>query len=925
MADQHLRRVQDHASRALAPALKPDASLAEIIRLYRSFLRKEELRIRIEHRGGAGGIRVARQRSELIDLVIRRLYEHLLKSAGFEKEPFTLIATGGYGRGLLNPGSDVDIMILVPGRAAAAVPAKVKDIIDRMIPLLWDVRVNPSHAVRSVAECVDQASKDMVTKCAFIDLRFICGDEPLFDKLQTEFRKHCLKGHEAAYLDHRRRDARSRHAKFSNTVYLQEPNVKQSCGALRDYQNILWVAYVKTGAKSMLDLHKAKMLNQMEYRETEKAFDFLHRVRNELHYLEKRPNDVLTLRLQGRVATNLKYPQKRIIERCEAFMKDYYHHTRNIYQHAGSLMQRFELAQEEEKPAGLRSFLSLRGREKNEKPQGETFDGFISRGGLIYPENDRIFKEDSGRMMRLFQHMQQRGLKFSPQLRQLVKENYAIISKPFRYRKTNRETFEAILSRKGEVGPVLRAMHRVGFLGRWLPEFGALTDLVQHEFFHRFTADEHTLRVAEQMDALTDIVPETQGQKIIEHLFHQIEDPYVIYLAILLHDAGRSTDAEHHEYASAIMADKVSRRFSLSMERRKLLMFLVDHHLTLWRTATSQNLEDPSVIADFCLKVRNRPSLDALLVFTYADSRGTNEASWTGFKESLLLQLYRSACAWFEDQQAFESRLHQPLEELKAEVRAKVDPSYEDEMNAHFAGMPERYFLFRGADSVVRHLKTFRAFYRSLRGDTPETALTPLLKWRALPEQGYSALTVISWDRHMLLARIAGVLAANNLNILGADFFTRQDNLVLDIFRVCTTDFQPVTNERILDAVQKKVEAVFASDETDFTTLVPRSTEPPDPEWEEMKAEFPTRVVVSNDFNPLHTVVEIEATDRLGLLCDIFRTIGQLGLEITHARIATEKGAAIDTLYISDTSGGKIQDRELLARLREELGRVARA
>ncbi len=921
---EHLAKVRAHARRALAPAHRPGATPAEIVRHYRSFLRKEELRIRMVHRGGGaadGGVRVAELRAGMMDVVLENLFHYAWESANpnGDEPPVTLVATGGYGRGLLNPCSDVDLLFLVPGRSSQKLSTAANTVVQTIFYLLTDIRLKVSPVTRSLEECLTLANEDHETKTSLIEARLLTGDEALFDKLQSEFVTRCIKGREAEYLERRREDLHARHAKFSNTVYLQEPNVKNGCGGLRDYASLLWLAYVKCGARSMADLVKLKILSAASQRELARAWDFLHRVRNELHYLEKRMTDQLTLRLQGRVATNLKYPQTRILPRIEAFMKDYYHHTRNLFQITLSVLERFEL-EAADKRSGPLSFLARR------KPKIEHFDGFYSKGGLIYPENERIFKEDEDRLMRLFQHTQVRHLELSPQIRQLFKGAYSALGRTFRYKKTNRETFEAILSRKGDVARVLRQMHRVGFLGRYLPEFGALTDLVQHEFFHRYSADEHTLRVVEQLDHLLDTRLATGTELMLRDLFQELEDPFVLYLAVLLHDSGRATGAEVHEYASAMLAGKVCNRLKISLDRRRMLLFLVDHHLSLWRTATTKNIDDPDVIADFAASVREKAWLDALMILTFADSKGTNEQAWSGFKESLMLQLYHSTAAYFADKAAFLQQARQAEQaEFRAEVTAKLEGRAE-EVAAHFTGMPDRYFAFRSAHRVASHLRLIRQFAKAEHDHEGDHPVSPVFRWRPLPERACSELTLVSRDRPLLLARVAGCLARCGLNILSADFFLRQDGLVFDVFRVCTTRLEPVTDERVLKRFERLMGESFADDKPDWAVLAPPATDgdaEDDTEFRQMKAEFPTRIYLSNELSPQYTVVEIDAVDRLGLLRDFFRVSGELGLEIAHSRINTEKGAAQDTFYLTTAQGQKILDRPTLSRLREGLGRAA--
>ncbi|MEQ1843339.1 MAG: [protein-PII] uridylyltransferase, partial [Verrucomicrobiales bacterium] len=381
--------------------------------------------------------------------------------------------------------------------------------------MLYDVGFKVGHATRSIKECIRLANADNPTKTAMLDTRLILGDEKLYQTLVERFQKECIQGKEAEYLEVRRKDFLSRHQKHGKTVYLQEPHIKEGCGGLRDYQNVLWVSRVKLGAKGLEDLVENRMLSRSAYGAMTKAHDFLMRVRNELHWSERPCTDHLTLRLQGVVATHLGYPQRSMLRRIEAFMRDYYRHTRSLYMHSTSLMQAFRLLQEEERTTGIVSFLARRA--VNE----EHFDGFFSRKELIYPEHPEIFIEDPGRLMRLFRHTQQRSLRLGPAIRKLVKRHQDLVNKTFRYSKANRVVFLEILGARGEVGRTLRQMHRVGFLGKYIPEFGDLDCLVQHEFFHRFTADEHTLRCIEILDSLTD-EPDPRFA-LYKKVFHELE------------------------------------------------------------------------------------------------------------------------------------------------------------------------------------------------------------------------------------------------------------------------------------------------------------------------------------------------------------------------------------------------------------------
>ncbi len=890
--DQHLEKVRAHAQEALVG--KKERSRADLIKLYKRFLKIEEHRIKLQHRAGASGLEISKKRSDLLDVVLKNLFTEALVDVdlGLNNSQVTLVAHGGYGRGLLNPGSDIDLLFLTK-KSGSALGSQVTEVVEQVLYMLWDVGFKVGHATRSIGESIKQANADLVTKTAMMESRLITGEPELFEKFQKRFRRDCIDGREEEYIEDRKLDTRSRYAKHDNTVFLQEPHVKNGVGGLRDYHNSIWISYVKKNVSNLADLVKLKILTENAHHELERAHDFVLRVRNDLHYSEKRATDILTLRLQGVVSTNLGYPQKNILKRTEAFMKDYYMHTRAMSQHMTSLLERFQIEISAEPPsAGRRiaNFITNSGR-----PEIEEFGNFKSRDGYLYSVSAKILADDSDNLIRSFLHVAQRGLRLSPQLRQQIKRHWHLIDRTFRYRKSVRETFEAILMRKGDVARVLRSMHRAGFLGRYLPEFGALDCLVQHEFFHRYTADEHTLACIDQLDALSD--SDDPGQVIYQEIFHKMEDPFPIYLSLILHDTGRAENAATHVDASTTLAAKVCNRLCVRLDRRRLITFLVDHHLTLYRTATTKDLADTTVISEFAGIVRNQHYLDMLLLHTYADSRGTNVEGFTSWKESLMLQLYHTTSLFLRDKGAFDARRDAPAKPVRKEAMSLLPPDISPaELETHFEVMPRRYFLFRSAGAVVRHLKIVEK-HKTL-------APRPALGWQERPTSGTTELTVAAKDHRGFLAMVTGALAAAKINILGADLFVRSDGIGLNVFRICTLGFSPVTDKKIQETVEQFI-AEACGTEFDFAPLI-RKISPETPQPDAYDASFPSRVYITNDASPDFTVIELQALDRIGLLYDVFCAIGKLGYNVELARINTEKGAAVDNIYIKDQNGSKI-------------------
>lgn len=916
---EYERKLKARAADVIPAGTGEPHAKSEALRMAKRFLKIEEHRIRLAHRAGASGIEICRMRSAMLDQVIRFLWDQTLAAVDAplkKKLPVSVIATGGYGRGIMNPCSDVDLLLLFPGNNAV-IGADAAKVIGDFLLFLYDLNFKVGHASRSVGETLRLANEDNETKTTLIESRLITGKPEAFNELKKRFDKECMIGRENEFLKQRQKDLAARHEKNENTPFVQEPQVKTGCGGLRDYQNLVWMSYAKFRTTDLKDLIELGMVSRAGWREMERAYDFLLRVRNELHYTERRASDQLTLRLQGIVATNLGYRQKTILRRIETFMHEYFTLTRDLLQRSSEVMDRFHLQSLDEvkKPRIPLPFLARRAQVKSEK-----FDGFISKNERLHAEHKNVFKEDPARLMRLFMHTQQRHLRLSPELFQLVQESFRLVDQSFRYNKAIRETFRFILSQKGDVARVFRQMHRVGFLGRYMPEFGALTCLVQHEFFHRYTADEHTLRTIDMLDELGGT---TEDRKLdfYQHLFHEMQEPWILYLALLLHDAGRAANTKSHADESTVLADAVCRRHQIKGEARRLLLFLVDNHLLLYRTATTKSLEDPRVIEEFCAVVRNKHHLDALLIMTMADSRGTSEQSWSGYKEASIRQLYHAAVMCLDAPADFMKSASVSLDQLQNEVTELLGSGWDAEIKAHFRNMPRSYFNFRDAGTITAHIRQFREFFLRLVEGDAASALLPVISWTDHADQGFSELIVTSWDRHLLLARISGALSAESINILGADLYQRADNLVLDVFRVCTTSLTSVTSDRAKKRVEAAVNEAFSSEHFDFTARIAASRKAT-PGVAAGGGEIPQRVYINNEISPDHTIVELQAMDRLGLLHDVFMRIGKLGHNVTHARINTEKGAAIDTIYIQDATGRKITDRDDLLALKEVLERL---
>lgn len=916
----HQAKMIAHAAREFLPArVAPSSQLAAQLPLYKRFLRIEDHRLRLAHQAGGGGREICHRRVHLLDVFLQHLFADACKAClpddlAASAAP-AMVAIGGYGRGELNPFSDVDIMFL-HNFAADKAPEPMHELIKQILYVLWDIGFKVGHATRSIREACSHANEDNISKTALLEARFLAGRETLLTDFKARFDRACVQGHERAYLAWRQEDQRTRHLKFGPAIFLQEPNVKSSPGGLRDYHNLLWSAFFRERAISVDHLAEQKFINDSERRSLEKAYDFILRVRTDLHYLARRSTDTLAMNYQSQIADRFRYPQDNTTHRTEEFMRDYYHHARTISLTTETLFQRLvesRSARGKKGPVGLLRFFR-RGAAGLER-----FDGFCAQGGQIYPETREVFNQDPFRLLRVFAHAQSRGLRISSELAQLIRRRLRLVNRTFQYAKAAREAFIEILGRKGQVGRILRAMHEVDLLGAYLPEFGDLTCLVQHEFFHRYSADEHTLVCIEKLDALNE--PAEGRFAAYRELFEKLDDPFVLYLALLLHDTGKATSARHHAEASALFAQKVATRLQLSNERRRSLILLVDHHMTLSSTAQRRNLDDPDTIIEFAGIVKDRPTLDALMLLTFADGQGVSDEAWSDWKESLVWQLYRSTRDFLAEGEVAYRRHRRQREKQRKAVATVLDASYADELDAHFQYMPERYFETFQAPAMADHMRLVRQFLAyGYEHDTVEAGLSAAIQWKAQPNRGHTECWICTWERKGLLAKLAGSFSAGGLNILSADIFTREDSIVLDMFRVSTAQHTMVVEPRDMAAVEGALRSSLLTESFDFRPLLQkarRRRRASAPAMQEIG--FPTRTVITNEATTRQTLLEVQTPDRLGLLYDLLRALGKLGVNVVLARIATDMGAAIDSFYLTDGENERITDGAAIKKIEQAI------
>lgn len=890
--------------------LPPGRTASQELARYKGFLKVSAHRLKLLHRAGASGREICHARAVILDVLLRYLWNTarngLSSQAQREFPSLALVAIGGYGRAELNPHSDIDFMFLHDGQVVAGKPLPhLARIVDGILYPLWDVGLKVGYSVRSIDDSVKVANTDMQSKTSLIESRCIIGEEALFRKLEKVVLAKCVSNSVDEYIAMRLEDQATRRSKFGNSATMQEPNVKNGCGGLRDYQNLLWMSFFKYGTRSLQDLQQQQFVSTAERKQLESAYDYLLRVRTEMHYHTNRATDVLSKALQPAIAHNLGYQDRSPSKRIEKFMRDLYTHSRNIFLITRTLEQRMAFVrQPARRLPGLASLTALLpGRTRKRPP--EPVDGFKFIDGQIHAQSERVFRDQPRRLMRVFLYAQQRGLRLHPDLAQLIRNQLHLAKRDFLADEHVRETFLEILNQRGNVGPILRAMHEVGLLGKYLPEFGKLTCLVQHEFYHQYTADEHTLMCLEQLDRVWNA--QEPPYSAYAPLFQNLERPFLLYLALLLHDTGKSGSHGRHSDVSSTLAMRAARRLKLDGTAAHTLRLTVEHHLLMAGVSQRRDLDDPAVIRHFVAQVQTPETLTLLTILTFVDSKATSDKLWNGFKDALLWSLHDKALAALTGGTEFIRAEEKKRELLLDEVLGFMDGQLdEDELKAHFDALPQRYFQIHSAREVADDLALTQRFMRLQVTDTGDDALSPVVNWHNDADRGYSAVRICTWDRAGLFSKIAGTFSAVGLNILGAQIFTRTDGIVLDTFFAIDAKTGKLASRDQREEFETQLNRVLTEGDVDLATLIARH-KITRPSYQAYSGErIPTEVRFDNESSEARTLVEVETEDRVGLLYAISETLSGLDLDISSAKILTEKGAAIDSFYVRELDGEKV-------------------
>lgn len=882
------------------------ALLAEMRRV--SSEGREKARSLLENDGS--GLLCAARISHLQDTIITALFDYATthayptpSSGAGAGDGMTVAAVGGYGRGTLAPGSDIDLLFILADRRSG----REEDVAQFVLYVLWDMGFKVGHATRTIDECIRLSRSDITIRTAILEARRICGAAALFDALTERFDTQVVRSTAPEFIEAKLAERDQRHRKSGDTRYLVEPNVKEGKGGLRDLNTLFWIAKYFYRIDDEAELVKLGVLSKGEFKVFKKAEDFLWAVRCQMHFLTGKAEERLAFDIQREIAEALGYHDHPGLSAVERFMKHYFLVAKDVGDLTRILCAELEDQQAKEAP-GITAMIS-RFTARTRKIAG-TLDFLEDRGRITIADKD-VFKRDPVNLIRLFHLADINGLEFHPDALKRVTRSLRLVKNELREDAEANRLFLSILTSRRDPALILRRMNEAGLLGRFIPEFGKIVAMMQFNMYHHYTVDEHLIRT---VGVLSDIDNgrDNDAHPLASSLMPNIEERQALYVAIFLHDVAKGRP-EDHSIAGARVARKLCPRLGLSPKQTELVAWLIEVHLKMSMIAQARDLNDRKTIEDFAQIVQSLDRLKLLLILTVCDIRAVGPGVWNGWKGQLLRTLYYETELMLSGGFSEVSRRERAL--FASEQLAKALASWEEADRQRYLGLHyEPYLLSTELDDQIRHADFVR------EADREGRVLATMVRTHSF--HAITEITVLSPDHPRLLTLVAGACAAAGANIADAQIFTTSDGRALDTILI-NREFKDDADEiRRATSIGRLIEDMLSGKKRLPDVIAPKSKQP----RKSHAFRVAPAVTISNSLSNKFTVIEVEGLDRTGLLAGITAVLSDLSLDIASAHVSTFGEKVIDNFYVTDLVGHKIvsetRQANIIARLKAVMANV---